>query len=108
MTIEAALRQRGMAAWLAPYAAHLIDVAQYNGLRPRITSVYRSYARQAQLYERYRAGKSRYPAAPPGRSYHNYGRAVDMKADNLPGLGAYWQRMGGTWGGNVDPIHFQA
>lgn len=108
MTTAQALVQRGMQPWLAPYAGYLIDVAQYNGLKPRITSVYRSRARQTQLYERYLQGKSKYPAAPPGRSYHEYGRAVDLSAENLAGLGALWQRMGGSWGGSRDPIHFQA
>lgn len=108
MTTADYLVQRGMVTWLAPYAGWLIDVAQYNGLQPRVTSVYRSMQKQRQLYERYLRGESKYPAAPPGHSYHNYGRAMDISASNLPGLGDLWRRMGGTWGGDVDPIHFQA
>lgn len=108
MNLVDELTRRGVQPWLAPYFAHLLQVAQYNGLNPRVTSLYRSITRQAQLYEQYKAGKSRYPAAPPGQSYHNYGRAMDMVADRLEDLGAYWQRMGGKWGGVADPIHFAA
>ena len=92
---------------LAPWATWLYDVAELNGLRPRITSTYRSVATQARLYERYRAGQSKLPAAPPGRSLHNYGMAFDMVADNLDGLGAVWESVGGRWGGRFrDPVHF--
>lgn len=108
MTTAEYLVQRGMQTWLAPYLGWLVDVAQYNGFQPRITSVYRSTQKQAQLYQRYLEGKSKYPAAAPGRSYHEYGRALDMSATNLPALGELWQRMGGRWGGTADPIHFQA
>lgn len=108
MSLADELIRRGIQPWLAPYLAYLLEVAQYNGLQPRVTSLYRSSVRQAQLYQRYLEGKSKYPAAPPGRSYHEYGRAMDMTATNLPALGAFWQKMGGVWGGERDPIHFQA
>lgn len=42
-----------------------------------VGSGYRSYARQAQLYADYLAGRQSAPAAPPGTSMHNFGLASD-------------------------------
>lgn len=96
--------------WLAPYAKWLVALG---GAQVQVTSTYRSMAQQTELYRRYRAGQSKYPAAPPGASYHNYGRAFDIVGppNVLAYLGAVWEQMGGTWGGRYgspDPIHFQA
>lgn len=97
----------GLHPGLRPYADYLVRVAQYYGLRPRITSVYRSYAMQQYLYERYLAGKSALPAAPPGRSKHQYGLAFDMVTTNPQVIGEFWKRMGGQWWPS-DPVHFEA
>jgi hypothetical protein len=101
---------------LAPYAAALVDYATLAGYRPRVSSTVRSFSSQAKLYRTYVAGRSRYPAAPPGRSAHNYGWAMDVVLD-VGGAGAYrdcgdyWENeLGGTWGGrfgNPDEIHFE-
>jgi len=74
----------------------------------RVTSVYRSYSEQLELY-RNRA-RNPYPVAPPGRSYHGARRAWDATgpAAALTHAGRTWQSWGGTWGGPTDPIHFQA
>lgn len=72
------------------------------------TSGDRSIAYQAQLYDEWRRGLRRYPVAPPGRSMHNYGRAFDLFAHNLPELGRIWTAWGGRWGGESDPVHFEA
>lgn len=98
----------GLQPSFRPYAVWLYTVAEYNRLRPRITSGYRSVSEQARLYSEYRAGRRAYPAAAPGCSQHNYGLAFDMVSDNNPGLGAVWQQIGGYWGGARDPIHFGA
>lgn len=93
-------------------ARYLFDTAQANGLSPRVTSTYRSYQQQARLYRRYLAGLSPYPAAPPGRSLHEQGRAFDMVVSDAryyQPLGALWEQMGGKWGGRFnDEIHFEA
>lgn len=91
--------------WLRPYARAL--VAYFPSLR--ITSVYRSYSKQTELYRRYLAGHSRYPAAPPGYSKHQYGLAWDMIGDDetLRRAGEIWESWGGTWGGHSDNIHFE-
>jgi LAS superfamily LD-carboxypeptidase LdcB len=94
--------------WLRPYAEYLMSLFPER----RVTSSYRSYSEQYMLYRRYLLGQSKYPAAAPGRSYHNYGRAWDVDdADTgqLEEMGAIWESWGGRWGGRFgDPIHFEA
>lgn len=90
-----------------PYAKAIVEVAQREGLRPVVTSTYRSIAKQRRLYREWQAGKRTYPVAYPGRSLHNYGLALDMVADDLAWLGKVWESWGGTWGGPKDPVHFQ-
>lgn len=101
---------RGLQPWLAPYATWLLNYGIAQGYAPRVTSTYRSYETQRRLYAAYTAGRSKYPAAPPGRSYHQYGRAFDLVTqpmERLHQLGAIWKQMGGRWWAS-DPIHFEA
>lgn len=92
---------------LVRYAAEL-------GLRPVVTSVRRSRARQAALYKAWVTGKARFPAAPPGTSKHERGLAFDISVrpeSALRHLGEVWESIGGVWGGRFrhpDPIHFEA
>lgn len=56
-----------------------------------LSSAYRSATQQAELYADYQAcraggGVNCTPAAPPGASLHNHGRAIDMP-------GGQWQRL---------------
>lgn len=103
---------RELQPWLKPYAEFLVRVAEYNGFSPTITSVYRSPAKQQVLYERWKAGKSDIPAAPPGHSQHEHRTAFDLvvrqgyRSPQQAALGALWRQMGGRWGGDVDPVHF--
>jgi len=105
-------RFRGLQPWLQPYADYLFDVAVASGFRPNVTSVYRSNQRQAVLYERWKRGLSDLPAAPPGRSKHNYGLAFDLvvaqgyRSGEQAALGAFWREMGGRWYAS-DPVHFE-
>lgn len=95
--------------WLVPWAKWLYRYAAAYGCQ--ITSVRRSYSEQRRLYADYLAGRSKYPAAPPGRSMHEAGRAWDMvgRPEILAWLGAGWESVGGTWGGRFgDQIHFEA
>ena len=98
-------------ATFARYVTWLLAVARYYGLQPVVTSTYRSYQEQAELYRRYQEGRSSLPAAPPGRSKHQAGLAVDIDLPNsrqyLPWLGAVWQSIGGRWFAS-DPVHFEA
>lgn len=98
---------KGLQPWLSPYADALIRL--YPG--GRVTSTYRTYTQQAILYRRYLSGQSIFPAAPPGRSLHQQGRAFDFVAPApvLQQLGMIWESWGGRWGGRrSDPIHFEA
>lgn len=100
------LRFKGLEPWIIPAAAELFEIAAYLGLRPRITSVRRSSKQQAVLYDRYRRGLSQLPAAPPGRSLHEVGRAFDMVSDDPAFLGRLWNEAGGRWFA-ADPVHFE-
>lgn len=95
--------------WLRPYAEWLVSAAPYAGARSvRITSVLRSRGRQQALYSRFLAGQSRFPAAPPGRSLHEYALAWDMVTEPysvLTTLGDWWNQVGGLWSPS-DRIHF--
>lgn len=116
-------------SWFVPYAVYLRDVGKwYNevydwgrGGGPLIvSSARRSRADQYRLYQNFLAGRSKIPAAPPGRSLHEHGLAFDMHrlgidpfTDPLLNfLGEIWTGMGGIyggqWGGGADPVHFQA
>jgi len=102
---------KGLQPWLRPYAEWLVSAAPYAGAKSvRVTSVRRSRAQQQQLYNNYLAGRSSFPAAPPGRSKHEYGLAFDMVTEPfsaLDTLGAWWQQLGGEWS-PTDRIHFAA
>jgi len=95
---------------LQPYCRELVRIAGENRLVPRITSTRRSIQDQRELYNRYLAGKARFPVAPPGTSAHETGEAFDMlvtPVEYLAPLGELWTSWGGQWGGNRDPVHFQ-
>lgn len=108
---------RGVHPTLAFYAEYLIDWA--TPLGARLTSGKRSHAEQKRLYETYvkrqalfesGRGARPLPAAPPGKSMHEYGLAVDITANSLTSLnsmGSVWRAWGLTWGGAADPVHFE-
>lgn len=93
----------GLQPWLRPYATAL--KGYFPGLV--ITSVYRSHTEQLKLWNN--RAHNPYPVAPPGSSYHEYGRAFDMvgSSDELRAAGAVWRHWGGFWS-EKDEIHFQA
>lgn len=100
---------------LVPWAKYLYSLGKYYDGRLVVTSAYRSYAKQAQLYDRYIRGLSEIPAAPPGKSLHGYGLAFDLARIGkspmgdplLNWLGTVWTSWGGQYGGATDPVHFQ-
>ena len=99
----------GLDPRLRPYAEYLL--ARIRAVDPGavVTSTRRTYAEQKALYDRWKAGLSKYPAAVPGTSDHELGLAFDIVADDavLEAAGALWESMGGRWGGRFkDPIHF--
>lgn len=101
----------GLLPQLRPHFLELVRAIQRLDPTARVTSAKRSSSEQARLYRNYLAGRSRYPVAPPGRSKHEQGRAIDIIA--APGVlkaaGEAWERAGGRWGGRFnDDIHFEA
>ena len=99
---------------LKPWAEWLLEVGRYYDSRLVVTSGFRDSMKQAQLYERWVSGASAIPAAPPGRSLHNYGLAFDLarlgvdpfEDPLLVWLGSLWSQLGGVHGGRTDPVHF--
>lgn len=92
----------------------IFQLAQLINPRAYVSSVKRDSKKQSDLYDAWLAGRSKYPAAPPGTSKHELGLAVDiggMTDSQLAYLGQVWRSWGGRWGGtfrNRDPIHFEA
>jgi LAS superfamily LD-carboxypeptidase LdcB len=102
--------------WLRDAAEQLYTLGHDYDDRLTVTSVIRSFAEQTRLYNRFLAGESGgIPAARPGTSMHELGRAFDMARpgqnpfsdDLLPQLGAVWNSWGGSWHPS-DPVHFEA
>ena len=93
----------GLQPWLQPYAEQLVRYFP----QLTITSVFRSYSEQLELWRN--RDRNPYPVAPPGHSYHQFGRAWDMTGPRevLEYAGRTWSSWGGTWSVN-DRIHFQA
>lgn len=100
----------GLDARYRPHFEALVRIAQALDPGARVTSARRSSSEQKRLYRRYLAGLSRYPVAPPGRSKHERGLAIDLVASErvLNQLGELWEQAGGRWGGRFnDNIHFE-
>jgi len=92
----------------------LVQIAKLLSPNAYVSSVKRSSQEQKKLYADWVAGRSKYPAAAPGTSKHERGRALDiggMSPAQLAYLGRVWRSWGGRWGGNFTPkdvIHFEA
>jgi len=56
----------------------LMAASEVYGKPLTITSGFRTFDEQKKLYDDYKAGRSRWPAAPPGSSKHGKGMAVDL------------------------------
>jgi len=102
----------GLRSDLIPWFKWIVSYVQSYDRTAQVTSAFRSRSEQRRLYDRYLRGLSKYPAAPPGSSMHELGRAIDIKADliALQAAGVAWEYYGGTWGGQFggyDPIHFE-
>lgn len=94
---------------LVPYVQAFFNALQSAGLRPVITSTYRSVSEQTALYKRYLAGQNRYPVAAPGTSDHERRIAFDLICQADPSnelAGAAWRSIGGRWAGAADRVHF--
>lgn len=101
-------------ATIIPYLLELQRRAREHGIDVIFISGYRSPAHQARLYAAYKArGFTGTPAAPPGRSLHQSGDAVDFttrprSVQNTARVGAIARALGFRWGGDFatpDPNH---
>ena len=100
---------------LVDAARYLHEVGKYYDQHLVVTSARRSSRTQQRLYDQWRRGESAIPAAPPGRSLHEYGLAFDLARIGkdpltdplLNWLGRVWEHWGGRHGGSRDPVHFQ-
>lgn len=100
---------------LVPWANWIYQLGKSYDSRLVVTSSRRSAAKQQRLYDRWRRGESNIPAAPPGRSLHEFGLAFDLARIGkdpltdplLNWLGQVWEYYGGRHGGRRDPVHFQ-
>ena len=82
------------------------------GIEGTVTSGVRSTEKQQQLYEAYITGRSSIIAAPPGRSSHEYGLAIDFVVSAGKDSQLQKQVMAAFeyWGGELvagDPVHVQ-
>lgn len=96
----------GLDARLRPYAERAIEYAHRLGVTVEVTSVRRSEDEQRRLYQRWLAGKNRYPVARPGESAHQYGAAWDSTVK--PEHQDLWNAIRRAFGWNVpgnDLVH---
>jgi hypothetical protein len=103
----------GLAPWFAARFILFWLHLRRMGFPLTVVSGWRSIAHQQLLYDRWRAGRSPRPAAPPGQSFHHWGRAVDVHASPavLRIAGAHATLFGLRWGGRFrtpDTVHFEA
>lgn len=80
------------------------------GIPFRVTSTKRSRAEQQKLFDRFQRGESDLPAAPPGTSKHELGRAIDVvfeTEDDLADAVELAADQDLDWFGMDDPVHFE-
>lgn len=108
---------RGLDPRFRPWAdAWLAWLRQVTGEPFVITSGLRTRMEQEALWAKFQRGAKEFTTLPPGRSQHERGFAVDIARTNvraaeddlLREAGALWRSMGGVWGGEADPVHFEA
>lgn len=90
------------------YRAALADMRRA-GITVTTTSTRRTFSEQIDLFNKFRAGKSQFPAARPGTSTHEFGIAVDLVPKTpfaLPGVVIIMARHGFKWAGARDRVHF--
>jgi len=102
-------RYNGVALQEAALKSFLLaqrDLSRKGDKKIVVNSSYRSWAKQAALYAAYKAGLSKFPAAPPGRSYHNIGLALDVGNWYDSAIKQALIKHGWNWFGSGDNVHF--
>lgn len=105
--VESSSTSAGTVGELAPVMRSALDrVARLLGRPVPVTSGYRSFAEQVALYAR--RSRSPYPVAPPGRSMHERGLAVDVPSSFVPTLLGVARAAGLCRPyPKSDPVHFE-
>lgn len=99
----------------------LLEIAESEGVKLRVTSTYRTQEEQDELYMQGRGGREGpiVTRASGGHSWHNFRRAADLWPEGNPEPSAAWWRQFGVWarqaglewGGDFesfyDPCHVQ-
>ena len=85
----------------------LMAASEVYGKPLTITSGFRTSAKQKELYDDYKAGKSPFPAAPPGSSKHEKGMAVDIAEHKDLAAVAALRSQGLMQTVSGDPPHFE-
>jgi len=96
----------GLIPFVRRVALVVPKAAKIMGFEAKITSAYRSPAKQKQLYAKYLLGQMPYLVAKPGESPHEKGIALDIVATNQKKLVDFMTALGFTWAGKADPVHF--
>jgi LAS superfamily LD-carboxypeptidase LdcB len=108
------IQLRGLHPEVRAAAEWVLAFANQYGVRPVVTSGFRSWHEQLELRRKYEAGESRFPANLPGDSAHNFGLAWDavlpepLRDD--PAYEAWWKALREYVGFEVpanDTIHAQ-
>lgn len=105
----------------------IFTIEKTTPFKVKVNSTYRSFQLQNNLKNDYAVSNPTVPVSPPGRSYHQYGLAVDMSLNNPnnpkdryshnktrqdwvdTGVPQIATDLGFVWGGdftNYDPVHF--
>lgn len=71
------IQLRGLHPQVRARAELTLRFANRFGVRPDVTSTFRSWQEQAELRRRFEQGKSRFPANRPGDSSHQFGLSFD-------------------------------
>lgn len=109
----------GLRPQFARMVETLVNRARERGYTVSVVEGKRSAATQAKAYAVWRrtgrnlAGQKVPIIAPPNKSKHVTGEAVDLAASNaaLSWMGKEWEAMGGIWGGRWkarEPWHFES
>ena len=85
----------------------LMAASEVYGKPLTITSGFRTSDKQKELYEAYKSGRSKFPAAPPGSSKHERGMAVDIGEYQDPAAVRALASQGLMQTVSGDPVHFE-
>jgi len=78
------------------------------GRFPIIASARRTTEEQTKLYNDYISGRTRTKAAPPGKSYHEYGQAIDIHKHDINAVKPFMESAGLSLPmPGIEPWHWQ-